>query len=184
MSDAGRCRLSNWFVRLIILQVRGSASSRPIMTFASWSSRWISPRLLALVPNCDNALKTYLHRRSTSESSSWRAAARVICYCAVGCRFQIKQVTQKSVGRPQLLIVSPDDSFLPNKKDKYAFFYLNDCILVNYWHITHQDIKEEGWRWTKRYDWEALIRPATCMISWHGLRTVKLELKQCILCQR
>ena len=27
----GRCRLSNWFVRLIILQVRESVSSRPIV---------------------------------------------------------------------------------------------------------------------------------------------------------
>ena len=30
LSDAGRCRMSNWFVRLISLQARESASSRPI----------------------------------------------------------------------------------------------------------------------------------------------------------
>ena len=47
---------------LIILQVRESASSRR-------SQEWISPRLLALVANCDNALNAYLHRRITFEES-------------------------------------------------------------------------------------------------------------------
>ena len=89
-SYAGWCRLSNW------LQVRESVSSRPIMKCASWSYRWISPRLLALVVNCDNAFNTYLHRRSTSESSSWHAKAHAICYCVVGCCFHIKHVTQKT----------------------------------------------------------------------------------------
>ena len=54
-SDAGRCRLSNWFVRLTIIQVIESASNRPLITFANSSSRWIGPRLPALVSNCDNA---------------------------------------------------------------------------------------------------------------------------------
>ena len=43
---------------IIILQVRESASSRR-------SQEWISPRLLALVTNCVNALNAYLHRRIT-----------------------------------------------------------------------------------------------------------------------
>ena len=48
---------SNWLAlsaTLIILQVRESASSRR-------SQEWISPRLLALVANCVNALNAYLH---------------------------------------------------------------------------------------------------------------------------
>ena len=52
---------SNWLAlsaTLIILQVRESASSRR-------SQEWISPRLLALVANCVNALNAYLHRRIT-----------------------------------------------------------------------------------------------------------------------
>ena len=52
---------SNWLAlsaTLIILQVRESASSRR-------SQQWISPHLLALVANCDNALNAYLHRRIT-----------------------------------------------------------------------------------------------------------------------
>ena len=52
---------SNWLAlsaTLIILQVRESASSRR-------SQELISPRLLALVANCDNALNAYLHRRIT-----------------------------------------------------------------------------------------------------------------------
>ena len=53
---------SNWLAlsaTLIILQVRESASSRR-------SQEWISPRLLALVANCVNALNAYLHRRITA----------------------------------------------------------------------------------------------------------------------
>ena len=52
---------SNWLAlsaTLVILQVRESASSRR-------SQEWISPHLLALVANCDNALNAYLHRRIT-----------------------------------------------------------------------------------------------------------------------
>ena len=52
---------SNWLAlsaTLVILQVRESASSRR-------SKEWISPHLLALVANCDNALNTHLHRRIT-----------------------------------------------------------------------------------------------------------------------
>ena len=52
---------SNWLAlsaTLIILQVRESASS-------TCSQEWISPRLLALVANCVNALNAYLHRRMT-----------------------------------------------------------------------------------------------------------------------
>ena len=52
---------SNWLAlsaKLIILQVRESASSRR-------SQEWLSPRLLALVANCVNALNAYLHRRIT-----------------------------------------------------------------------------------------------------------------------
>ena len=52
---------SNWLAlsaTLIILQVRESASSRR-------SQEWISPQLLALVANCVNALKAYIHRIMT-----------------------------------------------------------------------------------------------------------------------
>ena len=52
---------SNWLAlsaTLIILQVRESASSRR-------SQQWISPHLLALVANCDNALNAYLPWRIT-----------------------------------------------------------------------------------------------------------------------
>ena len=52
---------SNWLAlsaTLIILQVRESASSRR-------SQEWISPRLLALVANCVNAVNAYRHRRIT-----------------------------------------------------------------------------------------------------------------------
>ena len=85
---------SNWLglsATLIILHVRESASS-------TRSQERISPRLLALVANCDNALNAYLHRRITLplESYSWRATARAICYCAAVGRSRIKHVTQKA----------------------------------------------------------------------------------------
>ena len=68
--------LSWWWLSVwLILQVRESASTRPIMLFTSCSSHWINPWLLALIANCDNALNTYHHRRSTLESSSWCAKA-------------------------------------------------------------------------------------------------------------
>ena len=51
------------------------------------SSRWISPRLLALVANCGNALNTYLRRRSTLQSSPWSA---------IGCRSRLTHVTEKA----------------------------------------------------------------------------------------
>ena len=100
LSDAERCWFDgdcqfklNWLAlsaTLIILQVRSSASSRR-------SQEWISPRLLALVANCVNALNAYLHRRITLplESQSWRAKARAICYYAAVGRSRIKHVTQK-----------------------------------------------------------------------------------------
>ena len=78
---------------IIILEVRESASSRR-------AQEWISPRLLALVANCDNALNAYLHRRITLpwlwNLSHDAQKERAICYCAVVGRSRIKHVTQKA----------------------------------------------------------------------------------------
>ena len=106
---------------IIILQVRESASSRR-------SQEWISPRLLALVVNCGNALNAYLHRRIL-------VMKRKIT-CDLLCRSRSishKARDLKSTGRRQLLIVSPVIPgvtailFLRLKNNKYAFKKLTDC---------------------------------------------------------
>jgi len=74
-------------------------------TFTSSSSRLIRPRLLALVANCDNALNTYLHRRSTGIFVTTR---RSICDLLLCRRMPISNnaYDPKSAGRRQLPIVS------------------------------------------------------------------------------
>ena len=95
---------SNWLAlsaTLIILQVRESASSRR-------SQEWISPRLLALVANCDNALNAYLHRRITALGIL--VMTRKSTCDLLLCRSRSishKARDPKSKGRRQLLIVSP-----------------------------------------------------------------------------
>ena len=76
----------------------------------------------------------YLRRTFTEEAFRLRnirhdtqIEARVICYCAVGCRSRIKTRDPKRAGRLHRLIVSPvipgvtTILFCRIKKDKYAF---------------------------------------------------------------
>ena len=86
---------SNWLAlsaTLIILQVRESASSRR-------SQEWISPRLLALVANCVNALNAYLHRRITAFEilvMTHKSTCHLLfCTTLIG-RSRMKYVTQKA----------------------------------------------------------------------------------------
>ena len=107
------------------------------MKFASCSSCWISPRLLALVANYDKARNTYLHRRNTSERSSQHAKAHAVCLLCRRMPISFKTRDPKMAGRLHRLMVSPgytrcnDDSFLPNKKRQVRILKLNWlCILV------------------------------------------------------
>ena len=115
----------------LILQVRESASSRPIMTFTSCSSRWISPRLVALIANCDYVLKTYLHRRTFKKHFGiFVMTLRSTCHLLLCRRLPISYKIRdpKCIGRLHLLVLSPVipgvTTILFSPLDSMSFFTL------------------------------------------------------------
>jgi len=107
VSDTGprRCRLSNWFVRLIFLQVRESDGYTKVTVLIELAHGYS----LLLLTTLMHLMHTFIEESLPLESLSWHAKkACAICYCAVVGQSRIKHLTQKA-----------QDSFLPNKKSMH-----------------------------------------------------------------